>query len=87
MRHPESGEHANCGGGCVRADQRRWLHILQTHPERYAHAAWQEQQLRRRLGDVAILRERRHGLSRPLTLTALRERHFTQLPQSGPAAA
>jgi hypothetical protein len=32
-----------------------------------------ERQLRAELGDVAILRERRGGVSRPLTLTELRQ--------------
>lgn len=78
--------HANCGGACVRAGQRQWLHLLRTHPDRYAHAERQERELRRRLGDVAILRERRGGASRPLTLTALRERH-TAPPCRGQDAA
>ena len=44
------------------------------HPDRFAHAEAQEQQLRGELGDVAILRERRGGVSRPLTLNELRRR-------------
>ncbi|MFD0580857.1 hypothetical protein [Dactylosporangium darangshiense] len=39
-------------------------------------------QLRARLGDVAILRERRNGVSRPLPLRELRRR-ATPIPASG----
>jgi hypothetical protein len=46
-------------------------------PDRYAHAEAEEQRLRAELGDVAILRERRGGVTRPLPLTELRRRHFT----------
>jgi hypothetical protein len=67
--------HNNCGGVCVRGGQRHWLHLLEVFPDRYAQAEAQEQQLRAELGDVAILRERRGGVSRPLTLTELRSRH------------
>ena len=74
------GRHAvvrsrGCGGVCVRGGQKHWLHLLEVFPDRYAHAEAQEQQLRAELGDVAILRERRGGISRPLTLTELRRRH------------
>jgi hypothetical protein len=72
-----SGHHAvvrlrGCGGVCVRGGQRHWLHLLEVFPDRYAEAEAEEQQLRAELGDVAILRERRSGVSRPLTLTELR---------------
>ena len=67
--------HNNCGGVCVRGGQKHWLHLLEVFPDRYAHAEAQEQQLRAELGDVAILRERRSSVSRPLPLTELRRRH------------
>ncbi|MEV0150042.1 MULTISPECIES: hypothetical protein [unclassified Nonomuraea] len=66
--------HNNCGGSCVRAGQRHWLHHLHTHPERFAHAERHENLLRAQLGDVAILKERRNGRTRPLPLTELRRR-------------
>ena len=66
--------HNNCGGVCVRGGHKHWLHLLEVFPDRYAHAEAQEQQLRAEFGDVAILRERRGGVSRPLTLTELRRR-------------
>jgi hypothetical protein len=67
--------HNNCGGACVRGGQKHWLHLLTVFPDRYAEAEEHEQRLREQLGDVAILRERRSGVSRPLTLTELRHRH------------
>jgi hypothetical protein len=66
--------HNNCGGVCVRAGQRHWIHLLRTFPDRYADAEHAEEHLRAQLGDVAILRERRGGQSRPLTLAELRRR-------------
>ncbi len=69
--------HNNCGGMCVRGGQKHWLHLLSVFPDRYAHAERQEQELRAQLGDVAILGERRGGVSRPLTLTELRRRQAT----------
>ena len=69
---------------CVRGGQRHWLHLLEVFPDRYAEAEVAEQRLRAELGDVAILRERRGGVSRPLTLTELRRR---QRERSTAAAA
>lgn len=67
--------HNNCGGACVRAGQAQWKRLLATMPERYADNERAEQSLRDHLGkDVAILRDRRGGQTRPLTLTALRSR-------------
>lgn len=67
--------HNNCGGACVRAGQKQWKRLLDTLPDRYAAAEQGEQRLREQLGDVAILRERVRGQSRPLTLAELRRRH------------
>ncbi|MET7396299.1 hypothetical protein ABZS66_22740 [Dactylosporangium sp. NPDC005572] len=72
--------HNNCGGVCVRAGQRQWLHLLRVFPDRFHAAERHEQQLRDQLGDVAILRERRGGISRPLTLRELRRRHESGHP-------
>jgi hypothetical protein len=72
--------HNNCGGVCVRGGQKHWLHLLAVFPDRYAQAQAAEQQLRAELGDVAILRERRGGVSHPLTLTELRHRQRKRSP-------
>lgn len=67
--------HNNCGGFCVKAGQAHFRLLLETMPDRYAHHERQEEELRRYLGkDVAILRDRRGGKTRPLTLRVLRER-------------
>ncbi len=76
--------HNNCGGVCVRAGQRQWRHLLDTFPDRYELAEQREQRLRAELGDVAILRERRAGISRPLTLAELRRRHTSELATGTP---
>jgi hypothetical protein len=52
----------------------KWLHPLEVAPERYLAAEAHEDELRRLLGDVAILKERRAGVSYPLPLRELRRR-------------
>lgn len=67
--------HNNCGGGCVKAGQGQWARVLEVFPERYAYHEERERQWRAKTGkDVAILRDRRGGTTRPLTLEALRKR-------------
>ncbi|MCK7627259.1 hypothetical protein MUU72_29895 [Streptomyces sp. RS10V-4] len=67
--------HNNCGGTCVRAGMRQWKHLLDVMPDRYAYAEAQEEDLRRLLGPVTILRQRHKGVSRPLPLAELRRQH------------
>jgi hypothetical protein len=67
-------KHNNCYGVCVRAGQGQWLHLLTVAPERYAAAEAEEERLRAMLGDVAILKEQRAGVRRPLPLRELRRR-------------
>ncbi len=75
--------HANCGGGCVRAGQGQFAHLLNVMPERYLWWEQQEQDLRDHLGkDVAILRDRRGGTTVPLTLRTFRERHEARPEQT-----
>lgn len=67
--------HANCGGGCVRAGQGQFKLLYETNPERFAFWEAREQELRDYLGkDVAILRDRAGGVSKPLPLSVLRQR-------------
>ncbi|XQE81547.1 hypothetical protein ACN24L_25020 [Streptomyces microflavus] len=67
--------HNNCGGACVKGGQAQWVRLLAVLPDRYARAERAEQKMRRLLGkDVSILRDRTGGQTRPLTLTALRQR-------------
>lgn len=67
--------HANCGGGCVKAGQGQWARVLKIFPERYAYHEERERQWRAKTGkDLSILRDRRGGTTKPLTLEALRRR-------------
>lgn len=67
--------HNNCGGFCVRAGQAHFAHLLRTMPDRYREHERAEQELREYLGkDVAILRDRIGGDTKPMTLRAFRER-------------
>jgi hypothetical protein len=67
--------HNNCGGFCIKAGQGTFAKLLEQMPERYAYHERREQELREYLGkDVAILRDREGGETRPLTLRQFRER-------------
>jgi hypothetical protein len=75
-------EHANCGGGCVRAGQGQFLNLLRVMPDRFAEWEANEQDLREYLdADVSILRDRRDGDTTPMTLRQLRERAEVDDPQ------
>lgn len=67
--------HNNCGMFCVKSGQAQFRLLLKVMPERYRWHEQQEQELREFLGkDVAILRDRRGGKTRPMTLREFRER-------------
>lgn len=68
--------HNNCGGGCVKAGVGHFAHLLRVLPCVYAEWEREEIGLRSFLGreDVAILRDRSGGETRPLTLSDLRLR-------------
>jgi 3'-phosphoadenosine 5'-phosphosulfate sulfotransferase (PAPS reductase)/FAD synthetase len=67
--------HNNCGGFCIKSGQAQFERLLRVFPDRYAYHERREQELREFLGkDVAILRDRRGGTTKPLTLAAFRER-------------
>lgn len=67
--------HANCGGACVRGGQAQWALLYRTNPDRYREWEAEEAATRAVLGkDVAILRDRRGGTVKPMTLRAFRER-------------
>ena len=68
-------DHNNCGGFCIKAGQAHYANLLAKLPERYAYHEGKEQEIRAYLGkDVSILRDRRGGQSKPLTLKQFRER-------------
>lgn len=68
--------HNNCGGGCVKAGHTHWAHLLQTLPDVFAEWERKEEEFRQWIGrdDIAILRDRSGGESRPITLREFRER-------------
>jgi hypothetical protein len=66
--------HNNCGGFCVKAGHGAFRRLLEKMPERFHYHETKEEQMREQLGDVSILRDRRGGTSRPLTMKEFRER-------------
>lgn len=66
-------QHNNCGGRCIKQGQAGWALLYRTMPERYAEVEAKERAFRERTGkDVAIMRDRRGGSTRPLTLEEFR---------------
>jgi 3'-phosphoadenosine 5'-phosphosulfate sulfotransferase (PAPS reductase)/FAD synthetase len=67
--------HNNCGGFCIKAGQAQFAQLLRVHPDRYHYHEEREEQFRATTGkDVAILRDRRGGPTKPMTLRTFRER-------------
>jgi len=73
--------HNNCGGRCVRAGISHFVHLLRVLPE--AFAEWEAEELATQAdfetrgisnSHFAILKDRRGGETKPLTLRRLRER-------------
>lgn len=68
-------EHNNCGGGCVKAGQAHFARLFRTMPDRYLYWERKEQEVADYLGkDVSILKDRRGGVTLPMSLRAFRER-------------
>jgi len=65
--------HANCRI-CVKAGHASFARTLRIWPEVYAYAEAQEEKFRAAHGDVAILRDRTGGTTKPETLRQFRER-------------
>jgi len=66
--------HNNCGGGCVKAGIGHFAHLYRVLPDVFAEWEANEAALRQQLGNVAILRDRAGGRTRPLPLSELRNR-------------
>jgi NOL1/NOP2/fmu family ribosome biogenesis protein len=64
--------HNNCGGGCVKAGQGQFKQLLELRPDTFAEWEQGEAVVREQLGNVAILRDRRGGKTKPLPLSVLR---------------
>lgn len=69
--------HNNCGGFCVKSGHGQFARLLETMPERFEFHEKQEQSLRDHLerDDISILRDRRGGETKPMTLAEFRERY------------
>lgn len=72
--------HANCSGLCVRGGQAHWRRTLRLHPDRFADYERREQAFRDVYGNVAILKETRHGTTYPLPLAEVRRRFEHDAP-------
>lgn len=68
--------HNNCGGFCVKAGQAQFALLWRTMPERYLYHEQQEENIRTKLGDVSILRDRRGGTRKTLTMRRFREEYL-----------
>jgi len=67
--------HDNCGGACVKAGQAQWAQLYQIRPVTYGEWERDEEKFRQKNDkDVAILRDRRGGTTKPMTLAQFRER-------------
>lgn len=67
-------KHNNCGGGCVRAGQAQFKHLLEVMPDRFAVWEEQEEKMQDFLGvEVTILSKTVNGAKQPLSLRQLRE--------------
>jgi len=68
-------QHNNCGGFCIKAGQANFKLLLESMPERYAEHEQEEEKLRAYLdADVAILRDRTGGDTKPMTMKDFRLR-------------
>jgi hypothetical protein len=77
--YAEGFSHANCAGGCVRAGQAQFAHLLRVRPEVFAQWETNERDVANYLDkDVAILSESVNGEKRLLPLTVLRQRVESQ---------
>ncbi len=71
----DEGLSNNCGGRCVRMGQAGWRQLLLLKRERFLEVEAKEEEMRRYLDkDVAILKDRRGGTTKPLPLVELRRR-------------
>lgn len=67
--------HNNCGGFCVKAGHGHFATLLEQLPDRYRYHEEKEEEMRQFLRkDVAIMRDRTGGRTRPLTLREFRRR-------------
>ena len=71
--------HNNCGGFCVRSGQAQFKKLYQIFPERYLDHEKKEEELREQIGkDVSIMKDRRGGTTKPLTMSSFRDRFLKE---------
>jgi len=71
----EGFPHNNCGGFCIKAGHAQFALLLEQRPCTFAEHERREAELREYLDkDVAILRDRRNGTTKPMTLREFRRR-------------
>ncbi len=67
--------HNNClQFGCVKGGQAYWKQLYHQARDVFDRAEAEENKMRERIGNHAMMREERYGIKRPLPLTVLRER-------------
>lgn len=69
--------HNNCGGRCVRQGMKEWMRLWRTMPERFQEVSDWEQRQKEKGGPRAtrsILKDRRGGEIKPITLEQIKER-------------
>lgn len=66
--------HNNCGGFCIKAGHSQFRLLLDRMPDVYARNEQQEELIRDLLGDVAVMRSRVGGESKPMTMKQFRQR-------------
>lgn len=67
--------HNNCGGFCIKTGHAQFELLYRAFPDRFKHHEKMEQRFREMKGrDLAILRDRRGGVTKPFPLSKLRER-------------
>ena len=66
-------DHNNCLRlGCILMGNEQWVGFLETHPDRYAEAEDWSEKFREETG-FAMCKDRRGGVTKPLTLVQIRE--------------
>jgi len=70
--------HNNCGGGCILAGIRQWSGLLEDNPALFHYHEEKEQELIKYLQEknrtvMTILKDRRGGTTKSLSLKQLRE--------------
>lgn len=67
--------HANCGGRCIKGGHKHFRLLLSTWPERYAEVERAEKEFRKQVNpNIAILKDRRGGKTKFMTLESFRKR-------------